>query len=166
MENFLIIAGFAVLIFLNSRWKSRFELLSENLYLLSMATDRLENEIGTAKEGEREVNEYLKSKLGAENESISSNSSNSALLEKIQVLLASQADIHKCVRKLANPEIWQNGVPLTQDYDRDNFSDLGFYNDTDPKSPFFNEHELIFKADINNDGEIFLNDSHCRQYKD
>ena len=137
METFAIIAGFLILLILNSRWNIRFEILSEKLNVLSMATDRLEHELGTAKKGERKVNEYLASKLGPKHQNISIEADDSSLLGQLEILLAAQADIHRCVTKFANPEIWQGGVPLTRGYDQDNFDEIGFYNDADPKSNFF-----------------------------
>ena len=166
METFAIIAGFAVLWFLNSRWKMQFETLLETVYLLCMATDRLEHELGTAKEGERQVNEYFEGKYGSKHKTVSIEAVDSTFLRKLEVLLAAQADIHRCVTKLANPEIWQGGVPLTKDYYRNNFDKMGFYNDTDPKSYFFSGHEPVYKAEVDNDGELFLNESHPSQQTD
>lgn len=142
-----------IMSFLHWRSSKRFQILQESLFLVCMATDRLEKELGTSKEAVEEVNKYLEEKLGPDASRVSLENYESSLHKKIEILLAAQADIHRGVAKISRPANWLDGYLITKPYD-----EFEIERDNDEDSPWNEEINDLAGTDL--DGSLYLRSNH------
>lgn len=114
-----------------------------------MATDRLEEELGTSKKAEEEVNKYISEKLGPDASKASFENYDSSLHKKLEILLAAQADIRRGVAKVSCPENWLDGYLITKPYD-----EFETMSDNDKDSPWKERIDDLAGTDL--DGALYL----------
>ena len=132
------------------RLSRNFQILQESIFLLAMATDRLEKELGTSIKAEEEVNLYMRTKFGDEAEKVSAEFYDSPLNKKLEILLAAQADIHRGVAKIVRPNNWLDGYLITKSSDEMEEN----VRDDNEDSPWFEGIKNLADTDL--DGLLYL----------
>jgi hypothetical protein len=157
MGIWIDVLSFLIIIYIINRASKVYKVIMHGITLLAMATDRIEKELGTIELAVDQTRSYrLSNNLDTKWLRDLDINEESSLLQKLELLLAAQADMSRRIEKIADPLCWKDGYLIVRTYESidDEGGNPKYCTDADPKSPCFDSTEYL--TEIDSDGRLYL----------